>query len=179
MFRKNQFSLAYLLALLTAVAAVAGLVRWLSVTGSGERLLDWFGLLVAILVGGMILSVRIWFLLYAVRVTLYWPQASARVVRYSIHRHEGQAFYHPVVRFCTADGRRTTAISNSGWWLPTWTRGTVVSLPYHPHDPRWVEIVSPRNLGGFLPALALLGVLAWLGFLMFVFPRFLGFAAHL
>ncbi len=77
---------------------------------------------------------------HAVRVMLWWPVATAQIVRYRIRRNDGQPFYQAVVRFETADGRQILTVCNSGYCYRRWSAGQTVSLYYNPANPLWVEI---------------------------------------
>ena len=60
-----------------------------------------FGAIAATIVGAVMLAVGVWSGFHAVKVTFWWPKASARIVRCWITRSEdkrsGQRFFHPVV----------------------------------------------------------------------------------
>jgi hypothetical protein len=168
--RRRQFSLAYLLLLVTVAAVGAAFVRLAIV--QGERLLFWLDALLVVLVGGGLSALGVWTAFHAVRVTLYWPRTWATVVRYSIRRHDGQPFYHPVVRFQTTDGRPVLAIANSGWWTRRWSIGASLPVRYRSTDPRWIEIVLPSNLWGFSIPLLIFGFLGFLALMIFGLPQF-------
>lgn len=86
----------------------------------------------------------VWSTYHAIRVMFWWPVATAQILRYQIKRRidqeGGQPFYHPVVRFETADGQQILTISYSGTWRRRWSAGQTVSLYYNPANPLWVEI---------------------------------------
>jgi high-affinity Fe2+/Pb2+ permease len=118
MLLPRQFSLAYLLTLITASAMAIGLVRYLLVSGNGGRFLTWVGLALTIFIAGVMVTMGGWSLFHAVRQLRFWPKVQARIVRYWIKRSDsspnGQRFYHPVVQFEATDGRRITTISFLG-----------------------------------------------------------------
>ena len=138
-----------------------------------EWLFAVFGAIVATIVGAIMLAVGVWSGIRAVKVTFWWPRASARIVRYWITRSEekpnGQRFFHPVVVFETADGRPVVAISAWGSWRRPWPVGRTVPVHYSPTNPRQVEIHCFVNLWQmpltFVGLTAVLGLLLWfLGF---------------
>jgi hypothetical protein len=169
MLGSRQFSLIYLFVLVTGVALAAGFIRL--VWFKGEAVLWWIDLLLVIFFGSLLGSIGVWMAFHAVRVALYWPKASARIVRYSIRRYETQPFYHAVVQFETANGQAVTTISNTGSWRRRWPTGSVISVKYHPENPRWIEIVSRSNLWGFGAPLYVLGFLLFMAFIMYGLPR--------
>jgi hypothetical protein len=139
--------------------------------------MDWlfaaFGAIVATIVGAVMLAVGVWLGFRAVKMTFkmtfWWPNASARIVRYWITRSEdkpnGQRFFHPVVEFETADGRPVVAISAWGSWRRPWPVGRIVSMHYNPTNPRRAEIrcfvnrwQMPLTFVGFT---AVLGLVLW------------------
>ena len=134
--------------------------------------MDWlltaFTVIVATIVGVVMVGVGGWAAYHAVRLTFWWPKTSARIVRYWITRSEdkpdGQRFYHPVVKFETADGRAVVAISSWGSWRRPWPVGRLVSVHYNPTNPRWAEIRCFANVWGI--PLTLLGLTAIIGLLM-------------
>ena len=135
--------------------------------------MDWlfaaFAAIVATIVGAVMLAVGVWSGYHAVKMTFWWPKASARIVRYWITRSEdkpdGQRFFHPVVKFETADGRPVVAISSWGSWRRPWPVGCIVSVHYNPTNPRWAEIRCFANLWQmpliFVGFTALLGLVLW------------------
>jgi hypothetical protein len=130
--------------------------------------MDWqltaFEAVVTTIVGAVMVGVGGWQAYHAV----WWPKTSARIVRYwTTGRKDepgGQRFYHPVVKFETADGRAVVAISSWGSWRRPWPVGRLVSVHYNPTNPRWVEIRCFANLWGI--PLTLLGLTAITGLLM-------------
>ena len=135
--------------------------------------MDWlfaaFGAIVTSIVGAVMLAVGVWSGFHAVKTTFWWPNASARIVRYWITRSEdkpnGQRFFHPVVRFETADGRPVAAISAWGSWRRPWPVGRIVSVHYDPTNPRRAEIRCFVNLWQmpltFVGFTAVLGLVLW------------------
>ena len=123
----------------------------------------------ASIVGAAMLAVGGWSTFHAVRLTFWWPRASARIVRYWITRSEdqpdGQRFFHPVVRFETADGRAVITISSWGCWRRPWPVGHIVSVHYNPTNPRWAEIRCFANVWQmpliFVGFAAVLGLVLW------------------
>jgi hypothetical protein len=113
----------------------------------------------------------LWLTFHAIRVLRFWPQASATVVRYSIRRSDEQPFYHPVVRFQTADGCQVLTISNSGWWTRRWPIGAVLPVRYNSANPRWIEVISVSNLWGFALPLVVFGFLAFVAVMLLGLPK--------
>jgi len=121
------------------------------------------------IVGVAMVGVGTWSAYHAVRVTFWWANASARIVRYWITRSEdkpdGQRFFHPVVTFETSDGRVVVAISSWGSWRRPWQVGRIVSVHYNPTNPRWAEIRCFANVWGmpltFLGLTVIFGLLMW------------------
>jgi hypothetical protein len=109
-----------------------------------------------------------WAVFHAVRQTFWWPKASARILRYWITRSgdepEGQPFFHPVVRFETEDGCLVTTISSWGSWRRPWPIGHIVSVRYHPNNPRRAEVTCIANVWGI--PLTVVGLLAILALIM-------------
>jgi len=135
--------------------------------------MDWlltaFRAIVTTIVGVVIVGVGGWSAYHAVRLTFRWPKTSARIVRYWITRSEdkpnGQRFFHPVVKFQTADGRVVVAISSWGSWRRPWPVGRIVSVHYNPANPRWAEICCFANVWGmpltFVGLIGIFGLLMW------------------
>ena len=121
------------------------------------------------IVGAAMLAVGGWSTFHAVRLTFWWPKASAQVVRYWITRSEdrsdGQRFFHPVIRFETADGRAVTTISSWGWWRRPWPVGHTVSVHYNPTNPWRAEIRCFANMWQmpltFVGLAVVLGLVLW------------------
>ena len=65
----------------------------------------------------------------------------ATIARYFLDHGDGTT-YHPVLRFETAGGDRTTAISPYGSSSKDWPIGSVVRITYAPDKPRRAEIIS-------------------------------------
>lgn len=107
---------------------------------------------------------------HALRVTFRWPRALARIAGYRVTRSEhephGQKFYHPVVRFETADGLPVIATSDWGSWRKPWPVGHVVFVYYNPANPRWVEIGSIACVWGI--PLTLAGLISFLTVFMWL-----------
>lgn len=149
--------------------------RW---TDTGVNGLNWiFAAVTAVfaaIVGVVLVGVGCWSAYRAVRRTFWWPKASARIVRYWITRSEdkpdGQKFFHPVVKFDTADGRVAVAISSWGSWRRPWPVGHAVSVHYNPTNPARAEIHCFANMWGPLLtcvallvfSLVLLGLFKWI-----------------
>jgi hypothetical protein len=135
--------------------------------------MDWlfaaFGAIVASIVGAVMLAVGVWSGFHAVKTTFWWPKASARIERYWITRSEdkpnGQRFFHPVVKFETAEGSPVVAISAWGSWRRPWPVGRIVSMHYDPTNPRRAEIRCFANLWQmpltFVEFTAVLGFVLW------------------
>jgi hypothetical protein len=135
--------------------------------------MDWLltaaGAMLASIVGAAMLAVGGWSIYHAVRVAFWWPRVSARVVRYWITRSEdrpdGQRFFHPVVRFVTADGRAVITISSWGSWRRPWPVGQVVSVHYNRTNPRCAEIRCFANVWQmpltFVGLAVVLGLVLW------------------
>jgi hypothetical protein len=140
MLRRRQFSLMQLVAVVTAVAVVIALIRYLLATSVPDTLSWWLEALVVMLVCAILPAATCWTLFYAIRQTLFWPKASAVVRRYYIKRHEGQAFYHPVLRFGLYDKSTITTISRWGSRRRPWNNGDEVTVRYNPADPQRAEI---------------------------------------
>src|SRR5262245_28885768 len=146
MIRERQFSLWQLLVATTQIAACLGLIRYLLISGQGERILWWSGVALTVFVGSIMAAVGCWSLFHAIRQTFFWPKASASIVRYCVKRSEdrpnAQTFYHPVLRFEASGRGPITTISHWGLsWRP-WKTGTTVEVHYNPAQPQWAEIAS-------------------------------------
>jgi len=135
--------------------------------------MDWllaaFTAFVATIVGAAMLAAGGWSVYHAVRLTFWWPRASARIMRYWITRSEdkprGQRFFHPMIKFETADGRPVVAISSWGSWRRPWPVGRLVCVHYNPTNPRWAEIRCFENAWGmpliFVGLTAIFGLVMW------------------
>jgi hypothetical protein len=139
MLRSRQFSLLQLVAVVTAIAAYFALIRYLLLANVADQLSRGLDVLVAVLFGTLMPAATCWLFYHAIRQTLYWPKASAVVLRYCIKRNEGQAFFHPVLRFELLD-RRITTISRWGSWRRPWRNGDAVTVRYDPSNPLRAEI---------------------------------------
>jgi uncharacterized protein DUF3592 len=146
MLQPRQFSLKYLLGIITCSAVGLAAIRYLVVSGRIEQLLAWIEAAVLICVTGLLALMGGVWLLQAIWQTLFWPKAPAKIMRYWIKPSKGDSdghrFYHPVLRFGLADGRLVTAISGFGWWGRPWPQGKTVTVHYDPQDPRTAEIES-------------------------------------
>lgn len=128
-----------------------------------------FTAIVGTMVGAVMLAVGGWSAFHAVRLTFWWPKTSAEIVRYWITRSEdkpnGQRFFHPVVKFETAGGRRVVAISSWGSWRRPWPVGRIVFVHYNPGNPSWAEIRCFASVWQmpltFVGLTAILGLVLW------------------
>jgi uncharacterized protein DUF3592 len=172
MLKRRQYSLAYLFACITGIAVAAGFIRlcffW------GERLLWWLSVLLATIVGGSLTILAAWMTFHAIRVVTRWPRASATIVRYAIRRYDKQPFYHAVVKFTSHDGKPIVAIWSSGYRRRYWPRGTVVPVRYAPQNLRWIEILVPSNLWGFVLPFFLNCFLLFILLIGYMLPKYYG-----
>jgi hypothetical protein len=131
-----------LVAAITAFAAYFALIRYLLLANVADQLFRGLDGLVLVLVVTIMPAATCWSFYHAIRQTRFWPQASAVVLRYCIKRHEGQAFFHPVLRFELPDSSSITTISNWGSWRRPWKNGDAVTVRYDPSNPRKAEIAT-------------------------------------
>ncbi len=100
-----------------------------------------------------------------------WTHASAVILRYRITRSDdkehGQAFFHPVVRFTTSEGRVVTVVSSFGSWRRPWPRGAKVNVRYNPTDPQCAEIQCFGST--WLLPLTVMGLVVWIWTLLIYF----------
>jgi hypothetical protein len=142
------------------IAAVVAVVCWIWTTvvrrmnmmldeavaaeASDSALLDWGGFIFVTVITTGIVAAGGWGAFHAVRQLLLWPKVTAKILRYSISRSEGepdgQRFFHPVFRFTTTDGRQITTISSTGSWRRLWPADRAVQVRYSPTNPQWAEI---------------------------------------
>jgi amino acid transporter len=167
MLRRRQFSLMQLVAVVTAVAALIALIRYLLPKDVPDTLAWWLEALVVMLVFAIMPVATCWTLFYAIRQTLFWPKASAVVRRHYITRHEGQAFYHPVLRFGLYDGSIITTISRWGSRRRRWNNSDAVTVRYNPANPHWAEVETFAVVWGMPLACFTLTIVGALSLLWF------------
>lgn len=93
-------------------------------------------------------------------VTTSASQSRIPVAR-SEDKPHGQRFFHPAVKFETADGRAVVTISSWGWWRRPWPVGHIVSVHYKPTNPRWAEIRCFANVCGMPPHFRRIDSTSW------------------
>ena len=144
--KPRQFSLLQLVLTTTAVAAYCGFIRYLLISGQGEKILGWIGMSLGIFAWTCMAAMGSWSIFHAIRQIFYWPNSSAVVLRYTIKRSDGQPFYYPVLRFSTASGQTITTISDWRSSRRVWRYGETITIRYNPANAQWAEIATFENI---------------------------------